>query len=222
MVNTLDPERAFCCDARGGRSRDMNWVKERDILISQTMAFVQSITVAKPDTDVRPGSRIEFSTDKLTVDKSFLDMSPLDKSSFDRALTDQVPIKKAIAPVDKVETFDRSAVTAQSPSALPTKAVSSSAIGSSPIPSSPITSSPKPSSGSPSSALLPRPMASRSLLLRPLPPARLGMREEIQNRVAAFRAHQQALLRERDAYFHAVLNKARSTAGDPSGNGRGG
>ena len=39
---------------------------------------------------------------------------------------------------------------------------------------------------------------------------------EIQGRVAAFRAHQQAFLRERDAYFHAVLEKARGSADFPS------
>src|SRR5215210_2958755 len=48
-------------------------------------------------------------------------------------------------------------------------------------------------------------------------PARLsaahrgGFREEIQDRVAAFRAHQQLFHRERDAYFNAVLTKARAS-----------
>jgi len=43
----------------------------------------------------------------------------------------------------------------------------------------------------------------------PRPPVnRIALREEIQGRVAAFRAHQQLFHRERDAYFNAVLTKA--------------
>jgi hypothetical protein len=46
---------------------------------------------------------------------------------------------------------------------------------------------------------------------RPLPANRIALREEIQGRVAAFRAHQQLFHRERDAYFNAVLTKARAS-----------
>jgi hypothetical protein len=45
---------------------------------------------------------------------------------------------------------------------------------------------------------------------RPSPVYRSEVREEIQGRVAAFRAHQQLFHRERDAYFDAVLAKLRA------------
>jgi hypothetical protein len=51
---------------------------------------------------------------------------------------------------------------------------------------------------------------------RPLPPHRGGLREEIQGRVAAFRAHQQLFDRERDAFFNAVLTKARASRTEPN------
>ena len=35
----------------------MKWVKERDLLIAQTMAFVQSVTGKKPDLTASPASR---------------------------------------------------------------------------------------------------------------------------------------------------------------------
>jgi hypothetical protein len=47
------------------------------------------------------------------------------------------------------------------------------------------------------------------------------MREEIQGRVAAFRAHQQLFDRERDAYFKSVLTRVRAPTGSqpkPPGN----
>jgi hypothetical protein len=47
---------------------------------------------------------------------------------------------------------------------------------------------------------------------RPSPAHRSGLREEIKGRVAAFRAHQQLFDRDRDAYFNAVLTKARAHA----------
>jgi hypothetical protein len=49
---------------------------------------------------------------------------------------------------------------------------------------------------------------------RPLPPHRGGFREEIQGRVAAFRAHQQLFDRERDAYARAVLSRVRASGPD--------
>ncbi len=40
------------------------------------------------------------------------------------------------------------------------------------------------------------------------------VRKEIQSRVAAFRANQHRFQREREAYYNAVLTKARSTGQD--------
>ena len=116
----------------------MNWAKERDLLISQTMAFVQSVGVPAREPEVRAKGRLEL------------------------VPVEQAPAARSPAKVDPVEL--------------------------------------------------------RSDLLQmnsPLPLPRIGMREEIQGRVAAFRAHQQLFHRERDAYFHAVLDKARDTASKP-------
>ena len=81
----------------------MNWAKERDLLIAQTMTFVQSITGKKPEAETRAETRIEF------------------------------------APVDQIEKVERPVEIVQ--------------------------------------------------MARPSTAPRGGMREEIQGRVAAFRAH---------------------------------
>jgi hypothetical protein len=103
----------------------MKWVEERDLLIAQTMTFVQSITGKKPDGEGRTESRIEF------------------------------------APVDQIEKVARPIEIVQ--------------------------------------------------VARPMPIPRGGVREEIEGRVAAFRAHQQLFHRERDAYCKAVLTKVRAS-----------
>ena len=103
----------------------MKWAKERDLLIAQTMTFVQSITGKTPEAEARPEARIEF------------------------------------AAVDDIERVERPVEIVQM--------------------------------RSPSSAL------------------RNELREEIQGRVAAFRAHQQLFNRERDAYCDKVLTSVRAS-----------
>ena len=103
----------------------MNWANERDLLIAQTMTFVQSITGKKPEAETRAETRIEF------------------------------------APVDQIEKVERPVDIVQ--------------------------------------------------MARPSMVPRSGMREEIQGRVAAFRAHQQLFDRERDAYFKSVLTRVRAS-----------
>jgi len=123
----------------------MNWAKERDLLIAQTMTFVQSITGKRPEIEARPETRIEF------------------------------------AAIDDIERVERPIEIVQ---------------------------------------------ATRPPPAPPLPASRIGMREEIQGRVAAFRAHQQLFDRERDAYFKSVLTRVRAfngnqpeTPGDQAPNG---
>jgi hypothetical protein len=120
----------------------MNWVKERDLLISQTMAFVQSIAVSKTDHDLQAKTRLDVPSRGID--------SPGQRAN-------------SKSPIDHLET--------------------------------PVDTGPR---------------------MRPLQLAGMGMREEIQGRVAAFRAHQQAFHRERDAYFHAVLEKARGSSDHPA------
>jgi hypothetical protein len=108
----------------------MKWAWERDLLIAQTMTFVQSITGKRPEAETRTETGHEF--------------APVDQ------------IENAARPVAIVHEVLREAAPAPSP-------------------------------------------ASRS-----------GLREEIQGRVAAFRAHQQLFDRERDAYCDKVLTKVRA------------
>lgn len=118
----------------------MKWAKERDLLIAQTMAFVQSIAGnGKPsDTETR-AARIEFTPVEFTSAK------------FDSAdEIEKVEHGKEIVPV-----------------------------------------------------------------MRPRPLPRSEIREEIQGRVAAFRAHQQLFHRDRDAYFNSVLARLRASTPSP-------
>lgn len=95
----------------------MQWVKERDLLIAQTTAFVQSVTGKTVHTE----ARIE-------------------------------PV-----PLDKIEKAER-------PIQMP----------------------------------------------RMIPVPQTDVREEIDSRIAAFRAHQQRFHKDRDEYFNSVLAKARA------------
>ena len=113
----------------------MKWMKERDLLIAQTMAFVQSISGKKPENDPRAATRIDF--------------------------TPAAAIEKADQPIETAP------------------------------------------------------------IVRPAPMSASDVRQEIQSRVAAFRAHQQLFHRERDEYFKSVLGKARDSidsAPKPPGN----
>jgi hypothetical protein len=116
----------------------MHWTRERDLLIAQTMRFVQSITGKKPEAkkleaEARTEAGIEF--------------APVDQ------------IENATRPIEIVHEILREVEPAP----------------------------------------------------RPSPTPRSGLREEIQGRVAAFRAHQQLFNRERDAYCDKVLTRVRAS-----------
>jgi len=106
----------------------MKWVMERDLLIAQTMAFLQSVTGKKPEADAH--------------------------------------VETPSSPVVESEQFESPVVVAETP--------------------------------------------------RRLPIARSPIREEIEGRVAAFRAHQQRFDRERDKHFNSVLTGIRAAITDPS------
>src|ERR1019366_6118867 len=114
----------------------MSWARERDLLIAQTMTFVQSITGKKPEAEAR-------------------------------AAETRIETRIVVAPLDEIERADR-----------PVEIVDE--------------------------VVAPR---------RASPIPRSGLREEIQGRVAAFRAHQQLFHRDRDEYCRSVLTKLRASAG---------
>ena len=129
----------------------MKWIKERDELIAQTMAFVQSVTGKRPAIEVQTElSSRELSTPELS--KPALTMSDL------------ATLKKVNSPV-RVET-------ANPPVERP----------------------------------FPMP--------RMTPLVQSDLREEIQRRVASFRANQQRFHAEREEYFKSVLAKARGSNGN--------
>ena len=105
----------------------MKWVRERDALIAQTMAFVQSVTGRKPEAD----AQMESSRSAVNFD-----------------------------------VFESTVEAAETP--------------------------------------------------RKPPVARSALREEIEGRVAAFRAHQRRFDRERDSHFNLVLTGIRAAISDPS------
>ena len=119
----------------------MKWKAERDLLVAQTMAFVQSVTGKKPEVD----SRVELS---FPVD-GFQQLEP------------------------RVET--PSGETSPGETSLVETAVTP----------------------------------------RKSPATRSAIREEIEGRVAAFRAHQQRFDRERDRHFNSVLTGIRAAITDP-------
>ena len=105
----------------------MKWVRERDVLIAQTMAFVQSVTGKKPEADA------------------------------------QVEPSRSAVTFEQLESTVEAAETPRRP-----------------------------------------------------PVARSALREEIESRVAAFRAHQRRFDRERDSHFNSVLTGIRAAISDPS------
>jgi hypothetical protein len=129
----------------------MKWANERDNLIAQTRAFVQSVT----------SPRVETTSATVSIRPVALE-NPF-------AVAKPAPAERAasVRPVEKATPIEKSAepATVLAPAALP------------------------------------------PIKARPQSEAR----KEIQNRIAAFRAHQARFQRERDAYFNSVLTKARAT-----------
>jgi len=50
----------------------MKWIQERDLLVAQTMTFVQSITGTKPEALVRPETRIETAAPDKSVERAIV------------------------------------------------------------------------------------------------------------------------------------------------------
>jgi hypothetical protein len=122
----------------------MKWAKERDVLIAQTKAFVQSVTGRRPDNTV--------------------ELTSVEMNRTEPARTDYSGFTPRSVPADSFESIEK---------------VEQTAI--------PVVEAPP---------------------VRVLPHSEV--RREIQNRVAAFQAHQHRFHREREAYFKSVLIKVRS------------
>lgn len=131
----------------------MKWSKERDVLIAQTKAFVQSVTGRRPEIPAapvaikptlieKPGFTVNLARAEPTVRTEPVSIEPISISAV--AKTERIDVPPSAGP-PPVRTYPQSEV-----------------------------------------------------------------RKEIQNRVAAFQAHQHRFHREREAYFKSVLTKVRS------------
>ncbi len=156
----------------------MKWAKERDSLIAQTRAFVNSVIAWKADTAL-PSESVQ----PVAIENTFA-VTPREEPGHVEAIE---------KPETQEETEEETKESAQ---ALPTAELTS-----------PTPPSIKPPSIKPPSAEG-TPSANDALQKEEI--VQIDARKEIENRVAAFQAHQHRFAREREAYFNSVLTKARS------------
>lgn len=185
----------------------MKWAKERDSLIAQTKAFVNSVIAWKaanaPPPEPAPPVAIE--------------------NPFAVRLREELELIDAIEPL---EAEDETVEPAQAPpmAELPlSKPTPPSPAPSEFAPSEPASSDPAspdiPLHATPSVSDTPQNanILHKADALQKEDPVQNDIRKEIQSRVAAFQAHQHRFAREREAYFNSVLTKARSTLDSKGG-----
>ena len=122
----------------------MKWVRDRDLLIAQTLAFVQSVSGMKPVTEASPEAKIR------------IDLRPEANAekTVHAVLSGQVVLGAPALAAERVLELPRMSVL-------------------------------------------------------PLPPA--DLRQEIQSRVALFRAHQQRFHKARDQHFVSTMAQVRAS-----------
>jgi hypothetical protein len=166
----------------------MDWKKERDLLIAQTLAFVQSVTGKTPE-----------------FEQSSVGQATLDLPSPERTSPEPIAVEQ-MASTPTSLTPARSAPT--SDVAIPDQAIRAIRVAWSEAPEAKPAS---PANELPAAAVPKVPLSlqiPRSILSG-------DVRTEMQARVANFRAHQERFHREREAYFSATLKDVRSTVGNP-------
>ena len=154
----------------------MKWMKERDLLIAQTMAFVQSVTGKRPEP-------------KSVADGTTPDVEP-------------VPVEAIRVALEIVDPSYAAANHSQASNNIP-------------APETQIFGSPAASSEPGYAPILPPPSPEVMTSVQ-APRANIpsDYQNEIKNRVANFRAHQERFKREREAYFNDTFAKARALPGD--------
>jgi hypothetical protein len=156
----------------------MSWKRERDGLIAQTLAFVQSVTGKRDGTS--PAEPIAALSSEAEA---------RDRPSVGAA---------ALMAVD-------TALGAAAPSVVSPSVVSGAARSAAPSVVARVTSEP--------AKITPEiPPAPPQLPRRPI--IQSEMANEIRDRVASFRAHQQRFTREREEYFAATLARLRASIKD--------
>jgi hypothetical protein len=184
----------------------MKWMKERDLLIAQSMAFVQSVTGKRPDAEeptAAPLAAVPVPAAPLAA--TLLAATP-------------TPASPATAPIAAMPIATSPIVVAEPPAVRPNVTTGP------PLPVPTVIEVP------PASAAAP---AATSRTVPPsLPPelphfAKLDIHgdfgSEVRARVANFRANQQRFLREREEYCSSTMAKVRAAIRDtnePPGSGK--
>lgn len=164
----------------------MKWAKERDSLIAQTKAFVNSVIVWKAENAPLPEP-----VQPVAIENPFA-----------------VRLREELEQIEAIEQLEAEEETAELAQALPLAELPS------PRPAPPELASPEevrsltPPSVSDTLQESDSPQKADSLQVEDL--VQNDIRKEIQSWVAAFQAHQHRFAREREAYFNSVLTKARS------------
>lgn len=164
----------------------MKWMKERDLLIAQTMAFVQSVTGKAPEADKMPeaGKTVSASADPISVAllserfeaERFEPASPAALALPDIALalveTPPAGRASAVPPAAEVQARAVQAPIIEAPPEAPRE--------------------------------IPGPVSFSR------PDLREDFQSEIRARVASFRAHQERFNREREAYCAATMARVHA------------
>jgi hypothetical protein len=156
----------------------MKWAKERDSLIAQTRAFVNSVIAWKADT-TPPGS-----VNATAIENTFA-----------------VRLREELEQIETIEKQDEAGE----------KPVTEEAVQALPMAELPLPKVASPTPPSEGDALEKQDTLQEQDTLKKEETVQNDVRQEIQNRVAAFQAHQHRFAREREAYFNSVLTKARSS-----------
>jgi hypothetical protein len=177
----------------------MDWKKERDELIAQTLAFVQSVTAKLPAT----------APFEQAIAAPRLPAAGLQPEAGAAARIQAVPepsiMPNAPAPNGPAPSLQAPSLQAQSPEVAGPEAPSPEA----PSPGAPSPGAPSPGAPSPGA---PSPKAARPALSQPSLHGEIE--QEVRTRVARFRAHQERFNRERAEYFDATIARLRAALQD--------
>jgi hypothetical protein len=187
----------------------MKWMKERDLLIAQTMAFVQSVTGKAPVAAKTIEAPREVAAPAAPRSVETFDVETFDVETFG--------VETVEVELFNVETLNIETVEPARPAASALPGIALPLVQMPPVPTPPAVPPAavevqRRTVQTPTievSAQAPRPMPS------PIPFARLDLRgdfqSEIRARVASFRAHQERFNREREAYCTATMAKVHAT-----------
>jgi hypothetical protein len=177
----------------------MKWMKERDLLIAQTMAFVQSVTGKMPEAEKTVVAPVALFSIEATEPSRIEASEP---SSTSAALPDSAAIPDTATLPHIAALADIKSLLAETPSATRApRELSREAPGEAPREASRET---------------PREISRTIPIVRP--DVREDIQAEIKARVANFRAHQERFSREREAYCSATMARVHASIedGNPS------